>query len=74
MRFIEFLGLVFLTAILAALVIPIPCLPPSCGPPDAAPLTTFQIIQVYLYQPLIWIIILSWVIAIIIWVRRSKKK
>jgi len=73
MRFIELLGLVILTGILAGIVIVIPCIPPSCGPPDAIPYTTWQIIRVYLFQPLTWVIILMWLVAIVIWWRRHLK-
>jgi hypothetical protein len=74
MRFIELFGLIFITAILVAIVFPVPCLPPSCGPVDAAPLSVTQLIFAYLYQPLTWIIIVSWLTAITVWIRRSRKK
>ena len=73
MRLIELIGLVFLTAVLAVIVIPIFCLPPSCGPEGIAPLIFFEAILVYLYQPITWIIIISWLVTIIIWIRRSSK-
>ena len=74
MRSIEFIGLIVMTGILTGIVIPIPCIPPSCGPPEAAPYTTWQIILVYLFQPLTWVIILMWVTAIVIWWRRHIRK
>ena len=70
MRLIEVISLILFTALLIGIVLPIPCLPPSCGPPDATPLSLLETIVVYLYQPLTWIIILAWIIAIVIWVRR----
>ena len=73
MRSVELLGLVFLTGILAGIVIVIPCIPPSCGSPDAIPFTTWQIIRVYLLQPLTWVIILMWSVAIVIWWQRHLK-
>jgi len=73
MRFIEIVGLVILTGILAGIVIVIPCILPSCGPPDATPYTTWQVILVYLLQPLTWVIILMWSVAIVIWWRRAVK-
>lgn len=64
MRVIELIGLFFITTILVAIVIPIPCLPASCGPEGAELLTFFETVLVYIYQPLTWVIIISWIFAI----------
>jgi hypothetical protein len=72
----EVSGLIVFTLILIALVLPVPCLPPECGPENSEPLSLIQIVLVYLSQPMSWLIIIIWLIAIIVWFKRwhrSKK-
>ncbi len=65
----ELVGMLFITAIWLAIVIPIPCIPPSCGPPDAEPLSAFQVLIVYLQYT--WPLFFIWIAVIAVWIRRG---
>jgi len=69
MRLIELVGLLFITAIWMAVVIPLPCIPPYCGPPDAEPFSNLQVFRIYLYYT--WPLVIMWVVMVVIWLKRS---
>ncbi len=67
MKWGEVLGLVFVTIVLVGVAIPTPCFAPSCGLPDAQPYSTLEMISAYLSMPLIWFVIVVWLVALCVW-------